>query len=289
MRNLLKISSTVLGLMVISSSIQASQSNFQVSPPPIAAPEFSAGKMDKKASATYVGISGSGFNLDGAGGNFIVRQANSDTSAIDFSGGIFVLSGKLDSGTTGGKGNFFAMNFPLSLGLEYQPVKNESTSVILFGGPMMNLGVSSFEYSLQYQGITGYQNQTIGGITVRLPVTGTVTDTYTTTSTTLLYGIQGGVQGALNNGNFTFAPFAMFQSQQGTGSASTTSTSSSIYTTTASTSSTIDIPSFTSISYGLDILYRPWNMTLSSMLQEASKSGSNEGFKTTVISLNWTF
>lgn len=261
MKKLFKAVSLSLGLMVLSSSVHAEQSNFQISPPPIATPEFNAGQVDKKVSATYVGITGTGLDLNGAGGNFVVRQANSDATALDFSAGAFLMSGTMESGTS--KGDLFFMSIPLGVNFELQPVKNENVALILFAGPMMSLGFSSFDFKS-------------GSVSV------------TTTTTTLLYGVQGGAQFGIKAGDFTISPFGMVQSQQGTASSSSSSSGGG-----GSSSTSVDIPAFTSTSYGLDILYRPWNMTLSSMLQEAAKSGSgsnsSEGFKTTVISLNWNF
>lgn len=276
MKRLFKAGYFSLFLMLLSSSVHAAQSNFQISPPPIATPEFDAGKVDKKVSATYVGITGTGLNLNGAGGNIIARQANSDMTALDVSAGVFLMSGTMNIDTS--KGDLFVMNIPLSVNFEFQPVKNENAALILFGGPMMSLGLSSFKYQYQYTAITSYSPLTYG----------TRTATMTSSTTTLLYGAQGGAQVGIKAGDFTISPFAMFQSQQGTASTTTTSSTSS-----GSGSSSSSIPAFTSTSYGMDILYRPWNMTLSSMLQEAAKSGSgsnsNEGFKTTVISLSWNF
>lgn len=277
MKKVFKAVSFSLGLMVLSSSVHAAQSNFQISPPPIAMPEFSAGKVDKKVSATYVGITGTGLNLNGAGANLVTRRANSDTTALDTSFGAFLMSGTMNSGTS--KGDLLVMNIPFSVNFEFQPVKNDNMALILFGGPMLSLGLSSFKFQTQTQTITGWSGFT--------PIYGTTTDTMTSTTTTLLYGAQGGAQIGINAGGFTISPFAMFQSQQGTASTTTSSSSS------GSSSSSSSIPTFTSTSYGMDILYRPWNMTLSSMLQEAAKSGSgsnsNEGFKTTIISLSWNF
>ena len=275
MKRLFKSGYFFLYLMLLSSSVYAAQSSFQISPPPIATPEFDAGKVDKKFSATYVGISGTGFDLSGAGVNSITRTANSDMTALDLSFGGFIMSGTMASGTS--KGDLLVMNVPFSVNLEFQPVKNENMALILFGGPMVSLGLSSFKYQYQYQAITSYSPLTYG----------TKTDTMTSSTTTLLYGAQGGAQLGIKAGDFTISPFAMFQSQQGTSSTTTSSSSS------GSGSSSISIPAFTSTSYGMDILYRPWNMTLSSMLQEAAKSGSgsnsNEGFKTTIISLSWNY
>ena len=269
MKNLFIVVYFFLCLILLSSSVYAAQSSFQISPPPIATPEFDAGKVDKKFSATYVGISGTGFDLYGAGVNSITRTANSDMTALDLSFGGFIMSGTMVFGTS--KGDLLVMNVPFSVNFEFQPVKNENIALILFGGPMVNFGLSSLSYESQYY--NPFTNRT-------------TTDTTTSSTTTLLYGVQGGAQLGIKAGGFTISPFAMFQSQQGTAS----TTTSSAY---GSSSSSISIPAFTSTSYGLDILYRPWNMTLSSMLQEAAKSGSGNnssaGFKTTVISLSWNY
>lgn len=264
METLFKVAAFSLGLMIFSGSVHAAQSNFQISPPPIASPEFSAGKEEKKVTATYVGITGTGLNLNGAGGNLIVRDTWSEMTAKGVSVGAFYMSGTMNIGTD--KGDLSILNMPFSINIELQPVKNDNASLILFGGAGMSLGFSSLEYKYTLLGKT-YTN--------------------TTTTNTFLYGLQGGAQVGIKAGDFTISPFGMVQSQQGTASSSSSSSAG------GSSSTSVEIPAFTSTSYGLDILYRPWNLTLSSMLQEAAKSGSgssgSEGFKTTVISLSWNF
>lgn len=261
------------GLLLITSSARASQSSFHISPQPVAAPEFSSGKIDKKIAATYISITANGLHLDGLGGSYIVRQANSDITAPSLSASIFLLGGTMDTGTSNDRGELYAVNVPLSMTLEYQPVQNELASMILFAGPTLNPGISSFKYSYKNTVVTSYVPLT----------TSTAEDTMSTSTTSLLYGVQGGLQAAIHTRNFIFAPFTMLQTQRGAASASFSSSRNS-------GTNAIDIPAFTSISYGLDILYRPWNMTLSSMHQEAEKSGSsNDGFKSIVISLNWIY
>jgi hypothetical protein len=269
----LKHALLVGGLLLGSSSVSAVQSNFQTSPLPVSAPEFSTGKLDKKIAATYLGISESGLHLDGLGGNYIVRQANSDTIALDFSAGIFLMGGTMDTGASDGRGIVYAANVPMSVNYEYQAIQNELASLIFFVGPTINLGISSFKYNFKNAVVTGYVP----------PGTGTVQDTMSTTSTSLLYGVQGGLQTGIHTGSLTFTPFAMLQFLRGSSSTSFSSTNNS-------GSNSIDIPEFTSMSYGLDVLYHPWQMTLSGMLQEVAKSGNNnEGFKSILISLNWIY
>jgi hypothetical protein len=263
----------LLGLMVTSNSVHAVQSSLQIALSPIVSPEFSAGTMDKKTSVTYLNISGSGLNLDGLGGSYIVRQANSDIAAQDFSAGLILIGGTMDTGTSSGRGELYAMSVPLGINFEYQPIKNEFASLIMFVGPTINLGVSSFKYNYENTIITSY-------VPFR---TSTAKDTMSATTTSLLYGVQGGMQIGIKTTNFTFSPFALLQSQQGNAATSF----SSAYN---SGSSSVDIPAHTSISYGVEIFYHPWNTTLSSFFQESAQSGSNNnGFKSAAISLNWHF
>ncbi len=246
--------SLIIGLTAIN-SVYAQQSNFQVSPPPIASPEFEAGQVDNKFSTTYVGMSGEGIDLNGVGVNAIFRKAGSDTTAIDFSVGVFMLGGSMDF--SGVESDMFMVNFPFSLNGEYQAIRTPSASLIFFAGPTLSLGISSLEYEYTISGTT-------------------YSDTFTTT--TLLYGMQGGAQFSATMGDFKVSPFAMVQSSAGSSS-----------TSSGGGSTSTSISSFATISYGLDILYVPWNMTLSSILREADKSESNEAIDTTIIQLSWNF
>jgi len=47
------------------------------------------------------------------------------------------------------------------------------------------------------------------------------------------------------------------------------------------------IPAYTTTSYGADLMYSPWGLSLSSILQEA-KQGDNNGFKTSIYQLSWS-
>lgn len=252
MKNLFKIIvSFYFGLMALSGSICAAQSNFQVTPPPIAAPEFEAGKVDVKAGLTFINMSGSGFNLEGAGANYIRRQAFTDEFAWDMQGGLFVLSGSLS-------GN--AMTFttvPLSLNVEYQPLKTSTSSLILFAGPNYSASWAKIKNAVVVFAGTPYD------LSMNMQ----------------MYGWQGGGQYSAQLGDFKFSPFAMLQSQQGTVNS---------YSGGFSNGST-SIPAFTTTSYGLDLLYIPWNVTLSSVLQQAADSGGNSGVKTTIFTLSHNF
>lgn len=226
-----------------------SQSNFSVTPPPIASPYFEAGKGEGKTRLTYLSIKGQGIDLKGGGFDFVGRNAFSDTWAGDVAVGFLGMTADL----TGG-GSLTLFNIPFSLNLELQPYKGDILSAIIFAGPTLNLGF----------GFMDIPNPLGGGST-------------TASITTVFYGAQAGLQLGIQAGDFNLSPFAMVQSQKG---------SSTV--TVEDTSTTVDIPAVTTTSYGFDILYTPWDMTLSSVLQEAEKADQNTpGFKTRIYQISW--
>lgn len=242
--------SLMLGLISLNSAY-AGQSNFSVAPPPIASPDFEAGKKEGKLTAIYIGMKGTGFEMTGGGVNYISRTAITDSIAFDGSAGVMLMMGTMDF--SGSQSDLSVMVLPLSFNMEYQPVKG----LILYGGVPLTFMSSYLEYSYSY---------TISGKTY------TYNDSSSTS--TMLYGLQGGAQYGINAGDFKISPFIMLQSLSGSSDTDGITTS---------------IPSYTQTSYGLDMLYVPWNITLSSLLQEAAKSGENEAIKTTIIQLSWNF
>jgi hypothetical protein len=234
----------------------AQQSNFSITPPPIAAPTFEKDEKNVKVRGTYLSLEGQGVELSGGGVDMVMRKAFSDTVAGNFSIGMFLLDGDMDFGT--GKADLTILSEVFGLNIEVQPVKTERVNLILFGGPTFDFSQGSMETS----------------VTV---LTNTISDTLTIT--TVMFGYLAGAQFGLNLGDFNISPFAMMTSKSGS---STVSSSFGGDTET-------DIPTFTTTSYGFDIAYVPWNLTLSSVLQEAAKQGEeNPGFKTTIYQLAWT-
>jgi len=259
MKKMIQISNLVaciVLLLVFVTSAPAAQSNLQITPPPIASPEFEAGKVDKKAGLTYINMSGSGFSLNGYGASIIRRRAFTDTWAWDMQGGLFVMKGSLSSN------DMSLWTIPLSLNVEYQPLKSPSSSLILFAGP---------NYS--------FTNVNINDGVLYSPVSIIAPTKWDLNMDITMYGWQAGGQYSAKLGDFKVSPFAMIQSQQGTVAISYGALSQ------GSTS----IPAFTTTSYGLDLLYLPWNVTLSSVLQQAAKSGNNSGVNTTIVTLSHTF
>ena len=245
------VAAVLVFMLAAANSVFAANSNFQISPPPIAAPEFEAGKLDRKIGLTYMSLSGGGVSLSGYGVNYIRRRALSDALAWDYQVGLFSLNGT----SSGLDMSFFTL--PMSLNLEYQPIKTPDSSLILFAGPNYSYGNVTIKDAVLYIGGTYWD--------LNLSLT--------------MYGVHAGGQYSAKLGDFTVSPFIMIQNQQGTADIS--------YGALQQGSTTIS--AFTTTSFGLDLLYRPWNMTLSSVLQEAAKTVSNSAIKTTIFTLNFAY
>jgi hypothetical protein len=235
----------------IAPAAQAQQNSFSITPPPIATPSFEDGKVDSKLGFMVVTISGNGMDFTGGGVDFIARKAFSNTFAGDIQVGMFGMGGDIKTGTTKESASFG--DIYMSLNAELQAIKSGGFSTILFIGPNFSfLGGSS-------QDTAGNTTSISGG----------------------LYGFQGGIQLGITAGDFIFAPFAMVMNQQG----------SITVTPETGPSTTVTIDPYTTTSLGLDITYKPWNLSLSAILQEAAKQTSKdpEGIKTQIIQLSWHF
>jgi hypothetical protein len=228
-------------------SAQAQQSNFSITPPPIASPSFEAGKGEMKLRGSYISIEGEGLDLTGAGIDVVGRSAFSDTWAGDIQAGAFVMSADIPGGS------MTLTSVPLSVNFELQPYKGDVLSAIVFAGPNIN---TTF----------GWMDIQAGGVSD------------TATIFTFLYGAQAGLQLGVKAGDFTLSPFATILNQRGTSSV-----------TVADTTTDVDIEPFTTTSFGMDIVYTPWDLTLSSILQEAEKQdNTTPGYDTTIIQLSWS-
>jgi hypothetical protein len=248
---------TVFILAVVSSYVQAADS-FSIAPPPIVAPTFEEGKTEGKARFTYLSMKGNGMDFIGGGVDVIGRKAFSGDLAGDGQAGLFVLGGDIDAGGAT-KSTLTFMNMLFGVNGEYLAHKGDTFSTLLFAGPNMTFMFGSYDY------------------TYGCGVTTTCTDTATLTG--YLFGLQAGIQFGINAGDFSIDPFAMAATQSG-----------SMTTSTSFSDNTVTIDSFTTTSFGVDITYKPWNMSLSAILQEAAKQKDDkEGMKTTIYQISWRF
>lgn len=230
----------------------ATQSNFQVSPPPLPWFEFVKGQWDLRVGGNYSSLSGKDaasnteVSIKGGGANIVARYAFMDRLAFDM-GYYYVYLG-------GGVPNVFDMSIFMNSwnpNLEIQLARNEYVSWILFFGGMLSY----------------------------TPVT--LTDRTTSKATSygaqiFLAGPQFGTQLSLKAGSFAFSPFVLLQSLSGTFSISTPSYSASV-------------PAYTMVSFGIDATFVPWNITLSSVFNQAQAAAQNNGFNTFYLALSYDF
>jgi hypothetical protein len=249
----------VAALLLLSTTpVVFAESTFSISPPPIATPVFDQKETNIKVGLTYLSMKstdpGMDFKLSGGGVNFVGRTSFGTVIALDYAIGVMYMDG--DIATGGVKSDISGANIPISINLEVQPFKNDFFNVILFAGPALNITAMEIDSSFT-MGSTTYED--------------------TTYVDSILYGPQGGVQIGIGMGDFNLDVFGMATSLRG--NQDTTST----YGTDTST----DIPAYTTTSYGADLMYMPWGLALSSILQEA-KQDDNKGFKTKLYTISWS-
>ncbi len=246
-----------VAILALSSSVAHAADSFSITPPPIAAPTFEEGKTDSKVRLTYLTMKGDGSDFKGYGADAVFRNAFTGSFAGDLQLGMLALNGNMNTGA-GMTASTDFVNFSFGVNGEYQAYKGDTFSALFFAGPNLTLLVGSYKY-----------NYTIG----------TTTSSDTATLTGDLIGLEGGVQFGINAGNWQIAPFATIMSQQG-----------SITASTSYGDTTTNIKPFTTTSYGMDITYVPWGLSLSAILQEAAKqSDANEGIKTNIYQISWHF
>ena len=96
-------------------------------------------------------------------------------------------------------------------------------------------------------------------------------------------GPQFGAQVAFKLPEFVLTPFFMITRLSGGAKVRIDDYSS--YPESYSSS----IPATTAYFYGVDLVYLPWNITLSSLIQQISSSGQNNGLRTYVLTVSYRF
>lgn len=257
---LLVVSALVMSGMV-SSAFAAGFSSFAISSSPLPTPVFGGYENDLKIGATYLQMKSSGsttagreVKLDGYGITAAGRSAYSNQFALDYAIGVIYLNGDMG---TGNVMKLDGVSVPISVNLEVQPYKNNVFNVIVFAGPAFSIS-----------------SMTLDNVPAVVRTTG-VRDSWTIDS--YLYGLQGGVQMALRLGDVHVDIFGMADRKRGT--------QDIIKTFSPNTSDSI--PAYTTTSYGLDLLYVPWGLTLGATLQEARQRDDN-GTRTDIYSISWS-
>ncbi|MCX8124847.1 MAG: hypothetical protein N3F66_11905 [Spirochaetes bacterium] len=259
MRNLTFILGIVFALSAIIPAF-AQQSNFMISPPPIPWFEFKEGQKDLRATITGLHMTGdvddpSGnitgdVNVWGGGASGIYRYAFKDIFAFDI--GLALI------GAAGDVGNEVDMSMWLAsipLDLEILLVNNDQISAIFFIG---------FGFSRNYIGIDSNVPGNEGTVDI----------------TTTLKGPQGGLQVSFKLQDFAISPFIMLTRQAGDADIE--------YDIGGNIGAVSMSVSTTTVRYiGFDIVYVPLGLSLSSLMQQASQSGSNQEYKTYVINIGY--
>ncbi len=245
------ISALFFIILISAISASASQSNFMISPSPIPWYEFQQGQADIRLGGSYVSVTGE------------TDPATGDKPSIE--GGGLSFAGRYAFNNNiavdflynfVGAGGSLSSNIDLEVylwlwnpNIEFQLVNNEKFKFIVFLGPIWSLA------SVTLYDYSTYPTNTLG-------------------VTAYMDGIQFGFQASMILKPFVVAPFFLYQKMSGSADVNGIS---------------VDIPSVTMKSYGIDLIYLPWNLTLSSIMQQVATSGNNGGYKTFYVSLSYDF
>lgn len=248
-------------IFLIPAVLFSAQSSYQFSPPPIPWFEFEKGQKDTRVGGTALYMTGkvdadeySGdVKVYGLGGNIFYRNAFRDQFAFDAGASAVYASGEI-----GPAADMTLSLLSIPLGLEFQPIKTPEYVLILFAG-----------FNLTW---TNLSIQIDDG-----------TDEADITMNSNIKGPQGGLQFSIKKNDFVFSPFFMMTKLSGTADVKFKENGSTVF------SGSVSVPSTTTKFYGLDIVYVPANITLSSLIQQISSSGGNKGFKTYVFCLTYNF
>ncbi len=245
-------------LILFQLDLFAQQTNFQVSEPPIPWYEFSKGQKDLKINGTFLYMTGEikdpemggDVSVYGGGISSFYRYAFKNEFAFDLGGLALGAGGDVGSNATMKMGMF-----SVPFDIEFQPVRKEGYTVILFGG---------FNFTWFFLGMDMANG----------------TDKATVDISSTMRGPQGGIQFAIKYPEFVFTPFFMITRMSGD------ATIDYDISSTGSGSLSTGIGSSTAYYYGIDIIYLPWNIAISSIIQQALSSGNNQPYRTYVFTVS---
>ena len=226
-------------LFAATSTTENTEMNFVIAPPPLGYPEFNdTFTMNQKVDLTIAKITHPQFNIAGFGLGYIPRYADKNFG-VDLYMGFNFMTGKImDLATISMIGLDFIPN------LELVAINTSFLKAIIFAGYNLSLWVGN--YTMSYT----LNDQTYSS---------------TTTSNTSLYGLLTGFQfHILPIDEIIISPFAYIKKLQGTTTLTSTYNNQS-YSTKS------DIPPFTSMTLGFDVIFTPAGLTLSSIFEKRKK------------------
>ena len=202
--------------------LSAQMDNVVVSPPPIPWYEFNKGQVDFKVGGSLADITSDYAAISGAGINLTPRYAFADMFAVDFMFNYLFISAVMDDGSSA-DAHFLSWN----PNLEFQVINTDKYNLIFFAGYMWVMVPGTYWDS--------------GGGTLGVTIH--------------MDGIQFGGQFAYKAGNFSIAPFFLFQSMSGDVLVGDTWS---------------DVPTQSVMTFGFDITWIPYGITLSGLLQSVT-------------------
>lgn len=245
---------------------QQQQNNFQFATPPIPYPYFEPDRTDLKITGSYLGMEADAFELAAGGLKADVRKAINERFAFGGNLGLTLGGGEMRLGGAFGAMDFTLGNFEVGGHLEYQFFNRPGGSLIAFGG--LNLPVS-------VMGFSKVLTVTAGGVTRQITPD---------SITTVMYGAPFGLQAGIRAGrSWRIAPFVSIVPYLGGVTTLNYETAAPV----AGTETEIDVEPFTSTSFGADVIYVPWDLSLGALFQQATSSGKNEDVETVQIQLSW--
>jgi hypothetical protein len=246
-------------------ALDKTSTNFIISPPPVPWFEFRKEQVDLRLGGSFLSVSAEesekGANdeigIACMGINSAARYAFTDYLAVDAginaSGGREYKNNNLDI-------ILFMLSVPVDL--ELQAFKSDRVSIILFGGFAY---MGSYVYIGFWEGIPHQSFYSKYNIWASI------------------YGPQAGIQAGISAGDFTFTPYFMFQRVTG-------SIDLDFYRGgELQNSANEKLKDFNILSFGLDIIYRPWKITLSSIFQQITAAKGNRDVQTIIIALSYDF
>lgn len=283
---------SVFAFLFFTFPVFAQQSNFSISPPPVAWPYFDEGRSDLSIAGSIINMEAGDVSMTGGVATVKGRQALGSGVAVDVAAGFGGLGGTMPGippmsviYTSGaysyvpyyteptGKATISFLCMNAAADIEIQPIRSDSFGLILFGG---------FVYNYAQMTITSPY-----ALIVPPPYSNAGTYFYgyqdTLTMTLMQYGYQFGAQIDLAaSESFRLSPFFMMTSMQG----DATMADNPGVSTASGTSLSAKIERTTSYAFGLDIIIG--DVSIGTMLQQLqSASETNKDTRTIMISATY--
>ncbi len=249
------------------------------SPSPFVSPGFEKGDLDAMVTGGLVFVSTKNDDLFGADAGVKGRYAFDDTIAVDGGAGFAMLGGKSEPGLlprgdlsaytvlAGSDGTVFSTLYRMNLDVEVQLYNSSRFGLIFFIGPNFNLFY--FRRVSDYSVVSTY------------PLSNKYTDRQNSVS--VIGGFQSGL--AFNiplKNDITLCPVFMIAPFMGIKHIHDNTGRSGI----PSSSSTIDVPSTTTVSFGMNVKWR--KLSFSPLVQVMQLSSENSSRKDQVWSMAFT-